>query len=347
MSRLITRRHLAGGLGVLAAAPLLSHAARADLAAVETAARKEGTVTWYIAQLDTETAEAAGRAFNKRYPDIKVQVIRTTGQVAYQRLSEDLKNGARQCDVFSTTDIAQMPMLKARNALAQYVPENAAGIAPGLQGLSDPGYYYPTNATVALIIYNTKKVKPEDAPKSWTDLLDSKWKNQSAFGHPAFSGCTGVWVVNLRKHYGWEYFEKLAKNNPQIGRSGNDAITLLNSGERSVALGPLASTLLGAQAGNPLAIQYPTDGVTVCNSPSAVVKDAPHPNAARLLMDWLLSQEFAQFCADNWVDPVRTDVKTKPGIKSLSDVKVMQVTMDEIGKGIPEVIEQWRDTFGN
>ena len=76
-----------------------------------------------------------------------------------------------------------------------------------------------------MLIYNSSKVKPEDAPRTWTDLLDPKWKNQVATGHPAFSGCTGVWVVALRKLYGWSYFEKLAKNNPRVGRSGNDPVT--------------------------------------------------------------------------------------------------------------------------
>ncbi len=75
------------------------------------AARKEGTLTWYIAQVDGETAELMGRAFTAHFPGVKVSVIRTTGQVAYERLMQDLKNNAPQCDVFSTTDISHMPAL--------------------------------------------------------------------------------------------------------------------------------------------------------------------------------------------------------------------------------------------
>ena len=73
---------------------------------------------------------------------------------------------------------------------------------------------------------------------SWTDLLDPKWKGQIALPHPAFSGCGGVWALGLRKLYGWEYFEKLAKNNPRIGRSFGDPVTLMTAGECKVAPGP-------------------------------------------------------------------------------------------------------------
>ncbi len=342
MSNKITRRSLAAGL---IAAPFAPRPSRADTKALEDAARKEGTLTWYVAQVDGETAEVMGRAFTAQYPGVKVSVIRTTGQVAYERLMQDLKNNAPQCDVFSTTDISHMPALKKRNEIAQYVPENAAAMAAAFQGLGDDGYFYPTTSTLMLIIYNTQRIKPEDAPKNWSDLLDPKLKGRVAFGHPGFSGYVGCWTLAMRTLYGWQFFDKLAKNNPRIGRSGNDPITLLNAGECNAGLGPLATTLLSAEKGNPLAIQYPTDGSLLCIGPSCVLARAPHPNAGRLFQNWLLSQEFAQVCANAYVTPVRDDVTFKPGAKPLSQVKILRQTTAEIAKGVPEVIEQWRDTF--
>jgi len=345
MSNNLTRRMATSGLAALGASALLPRPTLADTAALAEAARKEGTLTWYIAQVDGETAELMGRAFTARYPGVKVSVIRTTGQVAYERLLQDLKNNAPQCDVFSTTDIAHMPALKKRNEIAQYVPENAAAMAPAFQGLGEDGLYYPTTSTLMVIIYNTQRVKPEEAPKNWTDLLDPKWKGRVAFGHPAFSGYVGCWTLEMRTLYGWKFFDQLAKNNPRIGRSGNDPITLLNAGECVTGLGPLATMLLSAEKGNPIAAQYPTDGALLCIGPSAVMARAPHPNAARLFQNWLLSQEFAQVCANTYVTPVRDDATFKPGAKPLSEVKILRQTTQEIDKGVPEVIEQWRDTF--
>jgi iron(III) transport system substrate-binding protein len=247
--------------------------------------------------------------------------------------------------VFSTTDISHMPALMQKKALANYTPDNAAALASAFKGLGQDGYWYPNHSTLMMIIYSTKNVLPEDAPKNWPDLLDPKWKGKVAFGHPAFSGYVGVWTVQMRKLYGWSYFEKLAKNNPRIGRSGNDPITLLNAGECVTGLGPLATALLTASKGNPMAIQYPTDGSMLCIGPSGVLANAPHPNAGRLFMNWLLSRECAQVMADNFQTPVRDDVPAKAGAKPLSEVKLLRLTTEEIGKGVPEVIEQWRDTF--
>jgi iron(III) transport system substrate-binding protein len=338
----IHRRVLLTALGCVT---LAARPARAD-AALEQAALKDGELTWYIAQLDTETAERMGRAFTARYPGIRVSVIRTTGQVAYERLLQELKNNVPQCDVFSSTDIAQYPALKKRGALAEFRPDGADGLLPAAKATVDPGFYYPSALIGHLLIYNSAKVKSEDAPRTWLDLLDPKWKDRIATGHPAFSGCTGVWVVALRKLYGWSYFEKLAKNNPRVGRSGNDPVTLINAAECLVGPAPSGTAFQQVDRGNPIVPVYPEDGTGLCVGPSAVMTSAPHPNAARLFQDWLISDEYARLSVENHNDPVRPGMILTSGQKSLDAVKVLGLTVDEIAKGVPEVIEQWRDTFG-
>jgi len=334
----LRRRAVLGGLAVTT----IARRARADLAA----AQREGSVTWYIAQVAGETAEMMGRAFTAQYPGITVNVIRTTGQVAFERLMQDLKNNAPQCDVFSSTDIAHYPILIKRNALMHYVPDNAAAIAPAFQGLGEDGLYYPTNSTLQVIAFNTRKVKPEDAPKTWTDLLDAKWKSQVASGHPAFSGYVGIWTLAMNKTYGWDYFDKLEKNKPLIGRSGLDPYTNLNAGEVSVAEAPLFGALLNQDKGNPIGFVYPSDGSVLCIGPAAVMANAPHPNAGKLFMEWLLSPEFGKLCVATGTDPVRADVTLRPGVKPYSDLKLIRLTTAEIAKGVPNLIEKWRDTFG-
>lgn len=339
----ISRRLALAGLGGLA---LGTPRARADTAALEQAARKEGALTWYIAQLDTETAERMGRAFTARYPGVTVSVIRTTGQVAYERLLQELKNNAPQCDVFSSTDIAQYPALKKRDALANFTPDGVDGLLPAAKATADPGFYYPSAMIGHLLIYNSAKVKPEDAPKAWTDLLNPKWKDRVATGHPAFSGCTGVWVVALRKMYGWSFFEKLAKNNPRVGRSGNDPVTLVNAAECLVGPAPSGTAFQQVDRGNPIKPVYPADGTSLCVGPSAVMASAPHPNAGRLFQQWLMGDEYARLSVENHTDPIRPGTTLTSGQKSLDDVKLLSLTVEEIAKGVPEVIEQWRDTFG-
>jgi hypothetical protein len=109
MSSVVTRRRTVIGFSALSAAIVLPSRARADQAVLAAAARQEGTLTW--SSRDTETAELFGRTFTALHPGVTVDVVRTTGQVAFQRLSLDIKNHTPHCDVFSATDIAHMPLL--------------------------------------------------------------------------------------------------------------------------------------------------------------------------------------------------------------------------------------------
>jgi iron(III) transport system substrate-binding protein len=195
MSSVVTRRRTVIGFSALSAAIVLPSRARADQAVLAAAARQECTLTWYVAQQDTETAELFGRTFTALHPGVMVDVIRTTGQVAFQRLSLDIKNHTPHCDVFSATDIAHMPLLKEHSDLAQFTPDNSADMRPQFKAQSDAGWYYITNAGRWVLLRNSEKVSRDAAPKAWTDLLDPKWKGRVSVAHPAFTAVrvSGPW----------------------------------------------------------------------------------------------------------------------------------------------------------
>jgi iron(III) transport system substrate-binding protein len=346
MSNVITSRRAALGLATLAGAVALQRRARGDPNAIETAARQEGSLTWYVAQLDTETAEAFGRAFSKLHPGITVEVIRTTGQVAFQRLMLDLKNGAPHCDVFSATDIAHMPILQERDALLPFTPENFAGMRPQFKAQSAAGWYYPTNAGRWALVRNRDKVTPDMAPKAWTDLLDPRWKGRVSVAHPAFSGGAGVWALAVKKLHGWAFFEALAKNDPRVGRSTLDTVTLLGAAECLVGPTWAPGAYRAVDRGAPIVLDPPTDGVVVMTFPSAIPAGAPHPNAARLFMEWLLSEEYSRLIAAQGSEPIHAGVPPRADQPALDQQKVLTLTVEEIRKGVPELVEQWRDTFG-
>ena len=190
---------------VLAFGPL---SARADMKALEEAAKKEGELTWYTTHYTSEAAEELGAVFTKLY-GIKVNVVRTTAQVAYQRATQDFKAGQTVADVFSTTDMGHVMRFKAEGRLEKYVPENTNKIAEAFRNLDPDGFFHTTSAGFVVLTYNTAKVKAEDAPKKWTDLLDPKWKGKVSTGHPAFSGYVGTWVLSMKLQYKWDYFEQL------------------------------------------------------------------------------------------------------------------------------------------
>src|SRR5246127_4036324 len=132
----------------------------------EGAKKEGGELTWYTAQSDDITAQALGRSFEQSYPGIKVNVLRTTAQVAYQRVTQEIKASAIQCDVLSTTDIGHCVVLKASGALEKYVPDNSGKVLEIYKNYDPDGYYFVTSAGMIGIGYNTSKVKEADAPKT-------------------------------------------------------------------------------------------------------------------------------------------------------------------------------------
>jgi iron(III) transport system substrate-binding protein len=349
-----SRREILKGVSALALGsalgPRVAHAEREITARQKELyelAKKEGEVTWYTAHSNDTTAQALGRDFEAAFPGIKANAVRTTAQVAYQRLTQEQKAGAMQVDVFSSTDIGHYVALKEKSLLEKYVPENSTKVIEVYKNYDPDGYYTVTSAGLIAIGYNSAKLKEADAPKNWPDLLDPKWKDKIALGHPGFSGYVGTWVVSLKKLYGWDFFEKLAKNNPQVGRSINDTVTMLNAGERIVAgSGPNGTAMESAGKGNPLAMTYPPDGSVLIIAPSGIPKGVKHPNAAKLFMEYLLSVEASKIWVGHYNESMRPEVKSLDGAKSAADVKTIRPTVDEIVNGIPEVIKQWRDTFG-
>lgn len=311
------------------------------------AARDEPPLTVYTSHYNTEQASRLCAAFEARYRGLQCNFVRDTAQVLYQRLLQGIQAHAPVASVFSSTDLGHFPALRRQGLLLRYQPHNAARMVDSLKRYNDrDGHYWVTAAALILVTYNSAEVAPADAPHNWTDLLDPRWKGKVAIAHPAYSGYAGTWVVLMRKLYGWDYLDKLAKNQPRISRSMTDTATLLARGERLVAAGPAATTLLRRDKGHPLAVAYPSDGALLMVSPSAVVASAPSPNAGKLYLEFLLSPEAGALQVRSHAMAVMKGVPPAPGSKPLEDIKVVRPSQAEISQGIPEVMEKFRATFG-
>jgi iron(III) transport system substrate-binding protein len=320
-------------------------AASADMEALELAARKEGEVTWYVASVDKLNAEAAGNAFAVKY-GIKTNVVQAPSQVMFQRLTQDLSQNARKADVFSSVDTGHFVTLKAQGALLAYKPENAAMMLPAFQGLDKDGMFHATTASVVVIAYNMQTLRADEAPQSWTDLLDPKWAGKIALVDPAFSIFAGNWAAQMNKRHGKSFFYRLKVLKPNISRTPLDAIDLVMSGECQIAVVPVALVLAKADEGKPLAVRYPIDGSILVISPSAVLKSAPHPNAAKLFMEFLMGPKFGTLLANRRFEAMRADVKSLLGAERVTDIKIMRPDAAEATKEIAQVAEVWHAVFG-
>ncbi len=176
------------------------------------------------------------------------------------------------------------------------------------------------------IAYNTNLVKPEDAPKSFADLLDPKWAGKMVKGHPAYSGTIMTATFQIVRELGWEYFEKLSKQRVMQVQSSTDPPKKLSLGERAVmADGNEYGVVLLKEAGQPVEPVYPTEGTPTISGPTGIFATAPHPNAAKLFQAWLHTRETQQFFIDFTAQySVHAQVQSKPGRRKISDIKLMK-----------------------
>jgi iron(III) transport system substrate-binding protein len=308
-------------------------------------AKQEGEVTWYSAQINQQLSDAVGAAFTAKYPGIKVNVVRSTSSVAYNRLQQDFQAGSGQADVFSSSNPGHLVKLQEERKLEQYTPPNKAELLAKFR--DDNGYFHTTYAAIVIIAYNKGKLKEVKAPGSWLDLLKPDWAGKIGTGHPGFSGEVAVWCVQMNKLFGGDFFQRFARNKPLAGRSIYDTETMLNSGERIIAVSDLSFTLQSASKGNPLAIIYPEEGAILVVGPSGIVNGARHQNAAKLFLNFLMSQEAGKITSAQFELPLRADVTPPPGAKPVSEIKTILVPAGEAATGTPLVTEKWRDAFGS
>ncbi|HEY8289027.1 MAG TPA: Tat pathway signal protein, partial [Acetobacteraceae bacterium] len=123
----LTKRQLLAAVAALGIRPAWADDLPPNEKALYDAAKQEAELTWYSGQVQAEVGEAIGHAFSARYPGIKVNVVRSTSQVAFQRLSQDMRAGVAQCDIFSSTDYGHYLFLKREKKLLAYRPANMDG----------------------------------------------------------------------------------------------------------------------------------------------------------------------------------------------------------------------------
>jgi iron(III) transport system substrate-binding protein len=308
-------------------------------------ARKEGAVVWYTST-DVEIAEALGKAFEAKYPGVKVQIDRSGSERVFQRIGQEHMAKVQACDVVNSSDAAHFIYWKREGWLAPYLPEDVAKYFPADQQDSD-ATYATVRATLSVMGYNPKLIKPEDAPKGFADLLDPKWAGKIVKSHPSYSGGTLTATFEIARDVGWDYFEKLAKQRVMQVESATDPAKKVVLGERPImADGSEYSLLIARDRGGAIAPIYPVEGTPLIASPAAILKDAPHPDAARLFESFLFSAEGQQLLVD--IGAMRSwhaQVKERAGRVPMGSIKLLKEDPAGVERSIEEVKKRYTSYF--
>jgi iron(III) transport system substrate-binding protein len=339
----ILKSSTALALGTVFASPVRAEAPPAEAITPQLieAAGKEGKVVLY-SSMDLPVGEKLGKAFEAKYPGIAVQIERSGSERLFQRVAQEAASNIHAADVINSSDASHFIPWKKNGWLAPFVSEDIAKYFP-TEHRDPDGMFATSRIWLSSIAYNTNLVKPEDAPKSFVDLLDPKWAGKMVKGHPAYSGTIMTATFETLRELGWDYYEKLSKQRVMQVQSSTDPPKKLSLGERAVmADGNEYGIVLLKEAGQPVEPVYPAEGTPTISGPTGIFASAPHPNAARLFQAWLHTRETQQFFIDFTAQySVHAQVQSKPGRRKISDIKLMK----EDAAGVEQMTEEIKTRY--
>jgi len=309
------------------------------------AAKKEGKVNYYTS-VDLAVAEKLARAFEAKFPGIAVKVERSGAERNYQRLGQEYASKIYNCDTINSSDAAHFIVWKREGMLAPVLPEDVAKhYKPEFQDAD--GTYAAWRIFLSVIAYNTKLVKAEEAPKGFKDLLEPKWQGKLVKAHPGYSGTIMTATHQMARDLGWGYFEALAKQKVMQVQSAADPPKKLILGERAIMVDGADYTIyLMQDRSEPIEIVYASEGTPLITGPSAVMKRAPNPNAAKLLHCWSFTAEAQQLAVE--VAGLRSGhalVKERKNRKPLSEIKLMKENAAEVEKQADDIKRRYATYF--
>ncbi len=331
---------------LLACAALSGPALAADQALID-AAKKEGQVTWYTTQIVNQFVVPAVNAFEKKY-GIKVNYIRADAPDVILRITNEAKAGRVEADVFD--GIPTSAALKKEGLVMKYVPDSAKRLAKDY--IDADGFWVATNLYVLTPGYNTSLIKKGEEPKTLQDLLDPKWKGKIAWGSANSSssapGFVGLVLAEMGDEKGMDYLRQFAKQNvANLGVAARQVLDQVIAGEYSIALQIYDNhAVISAAQGAPSAF-IPMNPAFVVMGVMSATKDAPHPNAGKLLIDFLVDEEGQQIFRDTDYMPV--DPKIPPRNESLrpdgKNWRYIAFTPEQADAAMPKWAKIYKDLF--
>ena len=309
------------------------------------AAKKEGKVNFYSA-MDLTMSELYARAFEAKFPGIAVKVERSGAERVFSRIAQEYASKIYNVDIVNTTDAAHPLAWRDNGWLEPFVSTDLAEHWPADHKQPD-GLWATLRIIFSVIGYNTTLVKAADAPKSYRELLDPKWTGKLVKAHPAYSGATLTATHAMVRELGWDYFEKVARLKVLQVQSGVDPPKKIALGERAVMLDGADYLLMNAKdKGAPVEIVFPEEGAPIINSPNALFKAAPNPNAARLLQAWMFSAEGQQTLTDiAGLYVPHKKIGAKAGRRPLSSIKIMRDDPEGLLKDADDVKARYATIF--
>lgn len=275
-------------------------------------------VMWAAAP--TESYERAARAFEQQFPGVIVSLVSGFSSVLKARIEDHARTKEDEIDLVIIQTVQYFILWESRGLLLQFRPESFDKIEAGYK--DKEGAWIALNKTPSFYGYNTQNVKPEEVPRSAIDFLNSRFRGRLISAYPADDDISLYVFSGIVRQYGWGYMDHYLKQLPKFVPDHLDVARSLGSGESFASFdNTLSGSLDVERESGKIALAGPADDfLPVLFTAEAILKDAPHPNAAKLFVTWFLSKEWQ---SRPGAYSSRRDIATPDGLLPLSKYRLM------------------------
>jgi iron(III) transport system substrate-binding protein len=311
-------------------------------AAIEEGARKEGEVVWYTSMSLTDFPKIVG-AFEKSAPYVKVRPNRLSQSSIMAKIDTESRAGRFAVDIVASAPV-EMWELKQRGYSASYLSPELKAFPTGSY---DPqGFWSSTEVTPLVLAFNTKLTPPDQAPRSYQELLQPKWKGKMNFGSDEYSWYS-VMLDGMGKAKGLDFMRALARQQLHIpGSSSVMRLQLMLAGESALAVAARGRRATeykekGAPIDYRLLDPYPAEPSGI-----ALMRRSAHPYASILFIDWMLSEQGQTVLAQQIPRmTLRKGIKQIPRHQELYKKDFVFVNPATIGPNLNELIASYNQIF--
>ena len=300
-------------------------------------------ITVYTSQ-PTEQMALVVEAFNEVHPGIEVEVFRSGTTEVMSKLQAELAAGTSPADVLLIADAVAMTQLKEDAHLMPYPEAPVEGIP---DALVDPDMtFFGTKLITTGIVYNTTLV--DAAPTAWADLTDPQVASQLIMPSPLYSGAAVIHVGTMvqQQDIGWAYYEALAAEGAVAGQGNGSVLEAVARGEKAYGIIIEYMAMNAAADGSPVAFVFPEEGVSAITQPVAIMASTDAPDAAKLFVDFQLSQTAQEQSVDQGYFPVLAGVAQPEGYPDPASLTIMPSDSAKMLSEDQAMKQEFADLFG-
>lgn len=263
--------------------------------------KKQEQSVWIYTSLYKDTVADVQPQLEKEFPGVKFNFYQAGSEEVAAKVQAEELSGKIQADILIFSDRFWFEGMAQQGKLVNYKPTNSEQVAETFR--HPEGAYSTVSYPVMVLAYNSEAVSEKEAPKTFKELADIKWKGKVSTGSPLASGTAFTTVAFLAKSYGWDYFKNLRKNDV-IAEGGNSGVVRrLQSKERPVGVVLMENILRLATSDPRIKHVVPEDGAVMQSNVLAIVKKDGDQTNAKKVADWFFGPKGQEAMAKSYMYP--------------------------------------------